>query len=104
MLVLIGSWLVAIFQVFTGSGLHRYISPHLFWTEKRKKKRPTRTNFIEEVRDVLLQRKAAKFSIFQRCFDRSRLERFDQASERIDYQLDIVNFMKQQFMSQLVSR
>ena len=102
MLVLLGGSLVSMIQVLTGSRLNRFITKHLF-TVERKKLPQTRDKSIEE---ELNSRPPARFKLFH-CLSSRKQERrvklFEKASDQIDSQLDIINFIKQQ-MSRIVER
>lgn len=96
MLVLIGGWFAGIAQIINGSGLHRFISANLFWFEKRKKKTELEgKTSIDEVRDIVQQRRPAKFSSCLWCTSSKSKTRLEKAVQRIEYPLDILNFIKQ---------
>ena len=94
MLVLLGGSLVSMMQVLTGSGLSRFIVKQVF-TVERKKSSKISDNTIQ---DELNRRSPAIFKLFH-CLSSRKHERramlFEKANERVDSQLDLINFIQQ---------
>ena len=102
MLVLLGSSLVSLIQVITGSGLNRFIVKHVFTVERQK----SSLSQGSKIEDELNSRQPASFKLFH-CLQSRRHERrlrlFEKAIERVDSQFDLINFIQQQ-MSRLIER
>ena len=95
MLIVIGGWIVTLVQLLTGSGLDRFIINQVFSVEKRRRAESTDETLPERVWTALKRRTGAKLGICTMCRSRDRL-RLDKANERIESELDIINFIRSQ--------
>ena len=91
-LKLVGGILVSIQTAITGSGLSRFLTKNLFYVKKESKAGK-------------LRRKPAKFRV---CLwlqkDRRAKDLFTKATERIQSELDLVNFLRHQMIDKVHRR
>ena len=95
MLVLLGGYLVSIFQLFSGSGLSRHITQSLFSLEKKNQPDGSLT---EQVRTHIARRNPVRFNSCSCWFRDRRSQRkrdlFEKATGLVDNQLDLVHFLQ----------
>ena len=106
MLTLMGGWIVSLIQIFTGSGLNRYIFKNLFMFETKKKKDKTDSNGTDQINNQTRKRRSATFPwcfwLQNRGDDKMRAL-YEKADRRVYRELDIVRFIQQQ-MSEDIQR
>ena len=103
MLIVIGGWAISLVQILTGSRLNRFIVNQVFSVEKRKRAEPSDMTLLERVQTTLKRQSSAKFGAFTMCKKRDRL-RIAKADDRLEHELDIINFIRSQMTFSIAIR
>ena len=96
-LTLIGGCIVSLVQMFTGSGLNRYIFKKLFMFEETGKKKQLNKTLLEQIRSQTERWQSATFPWcnWLRNWRNKRMKTlYETANRRIYRELDLVRFIQ----------